>query len=149
MNTAYININKMTDPMFITTMGGRPHCTFDAEMTEVVRSFQAAQGLPVTGEIDAATWSAIEVPGWAIHGADVNGDMIIDASEFDGISTIGCRYLDTPENAPVLDEIEGTDCSLTDDADSSRLFCSGGGVIISSNCHMVGDTVSCSSNVND
>jgi Putative peptidoglycan binding domain len=154
VNTAFIYINEKTDPMFVTTMGGRPHCAFDTTVTEDVRVFQATQGLPVTGEIDAATWNAIRVPMYAVGGFDiegnsndVNGNGQIDASEFDGISTGDCSILGTPEYADVGND--PVSCHSTASSTGSHLYCSGGGVIVSSECHWIGETLSCSSNVND
>ena len=51
-----------------------------------VRDFQAQAGLAVTGVIDAPTWSALGVTGNAPF-PDLNGDGVIDGSEFRGCRT--------------------------------------------------------------
>jgi hypothetical protein len=48
-----------------------------------VRDFQAQAGLAVTGVMDARTWSALGVTSDAPY-PDLNGDGVIDASEFGG-----------------------------------------------------------------
>ena len=56
---------------------------FGADTRLAVKLFQKAQGIRVTGEVDAATWRML-FEGMMLPGHDLNGDGYVDPSELSG-----------------------------------------------------------------
>ncbi len=67
--------------LFQEAMGLRADGLFGPGTAKAVRAYQEEAGLPVTGIMDAATWSALGVTEFAPF-PDLNGDGVVDGSEF-------------------------------------------------------------------
>ena len=77
----YVCSQGFSVEMFQEALGLNADGYFGPGTEAVVRNYQSQQGLPVTGVIDAATWSILGVTEVAPF-PDSNGDGVIDGSEF-------------------------------------------------------------------